>query len=232
MKHNTIDERAYVCRPVTDLGEPKDGKRADMADELRIPAVSIDAADGIPDATEIGREIFMPTAELSVEPQYNAEYRAWYGTRWCPQQSKFGAREGEHQGADLYVPTGTTLVAVVGPASMQWNPQGGGGKWGNHIFLNFRWNDGRNYTFVYAHLESVIGSAPRKVKVGEAICKSDCTGNAGGPGMFCGTPNPCGGLSDHVHLELFGPSGRMDPIAWLGWNVKYADDNRCVDCQA
>ncbi|EHR0227317.1 M23 family metallopeptidase [Vibrio parahaemolyticus] len=157
---------------------------------------------------------------------YNARYRGWYGTknkpRWCPQQSKFNGRGGNHKGVDLAALSGTRLVALVN-GSIQWNPKGSGGKWGNHIFLNFR--SGRNnYTFVYAHLGGLVGSGNRKVKKGEVICTSGCSGNT----TYCGTANKCGKKEDHVHLELFGPEGRMDPVAALGWNVEYSNDIRCI----
>ena len=48
--------------------------------------------------------------------------------------------------------------------------------------------------------------------------------------MYCGVDNLCGGRSDHLHLELFGPNGRIDPIHWLGWQLRYANDNRCAEC--
>lgn len=231
MKHNDFDEKQFKTESVADLTEV--GEDAHDLDDIEFLdlAKRIDLYDNVPKATDVAREIFVPTKNLAVATQYNAEYRAWYGTRWCPQQSKFGGRGGNHKGSDIFVPTGTPLVALVGPARIQWNPKGSGGNWGNHIFLNFRWKDGENYTFVYAHLQSLQGSARRNVAVGETICKSNCTGNAGGSGMYCGSDNPCGGRSDHVHFELFGPSGRIDPISWLGWNVKHSNDSRCVRCQ-
>lgn len=231
MRKNILNESKFETKSVPGKQELEQPAH-DLTDvQFQELAKAIDLYADIPKAVDIAAGLFMPTKRLALEAAYNAEYRGWYGNRWCPKQSKFGGRGGAHQGADLFVPTGTPLVAVVGPARIQWNPSGSGGKWGNHIFLNFRWRDKKNYTFVYAHLQSLSGSAPRNVSVGETICKSDCTGNAGGSGMFCGTDNPCNGRSDHVHLELFGPSGRVDPITWLGWNVKYADDNRCVSCR-
>lgn len=157
---------------------------------------------------------------------YHAEYRAWYGTqnkpRWCPQQSKYKGRGGNHDGVDLFAVSGTQLVALTN-GSIQWNPRGANGKWGNHIFLNFT-SRGSNYTIVYAHLGSLIGVNNRKVRAGEVICTSGCSGNT----TYCGIRNKCGGLEDHVHLELFSPGGRIDPIAAFGWNVKYANDHRCI----
>lgn len=163
---------------------------------------------------------------------YNAWYRGWYGNVWCPKQSKFRGRGGRHKGVDLASATGTTWENLINYCRIQWNPSGGSGKWGNHIFENFRWNDGKDYTFVYAHLQSVVGKAPRTINGRfEALYKSDCTGNAGGPGMYCGTDNACQRRSDHVHIELHKKGvGVIDPIAWLGWNVRWSDDNSCVSC--
>ena len=163
-------------------------------------------------------------SELKAQ-SYNAEYRGWYGSRnkprWCPQQSKFNGRNGNHKGVDVFAPSGTRLLALVS-GSMQWNPRGSSGKWGNHIFLNFK-SKGNNYTIVYAHLSGVVGNGNRKVKRGEVICTSGCSGNT----TYCSSKNKCGGLEDHVHIELFGPGGRRDPIAAFGWNMKHANDSRC-----
>lgn len=165
-------------------------------------------------------------AGVASEASYNAEYRGWYGTqarpRWCPAQSKFGGRGGAHQGADLFAVRGTRLVALIA-GRIEWNPRGASGKWGNHIWLNFRYQN-QPFTFVYAHLDSLVGSAPRNVSAGEVIATSGCSGNT----TYCGTDNACRGREDHVHLELITTSGRIDPIAALGWNVKYANDTRCV----
>ncbi|WP_432473320.1 M23 family metallopeptidase [Amphritea sp. HPY] len=156
---------------------------------------------------------------------YNAEYRGWYGSRnrprWCPKQSKFNGRGGNHKGADIYANSGTRLVALVN-GSIQWNPRGSGGKWGNHIFLNYK-SGGNNYTIVYAHLSSAVGNGNRKVTRGEVICTSGCSGNT----TYCGSANKCGGREDHVHIELFGPGGRRDPISALGWSMRHDGDNRC-----
>lgn len=156
---------------------------------------------------------------------YNGILRGWYGTRtqpkWCPQQSKFRGRGGQHQGVDIFKQKGTELVALA-DGRIEWNPQGAGGAWGNHIWLNFV-RGGRNYTFVYAHLNQLVGAAPRNVRVGEVICRSGCTGNT----VYCGQFNRCQRKEDHLHLELFSPSGRIDPVAFLGWSLQYADDSSC-----
>ncbi len=233
MKHNEFDESRTTTEVtsgskedvfVHDAHDLNETEFRELADRISIYADN-------PNATDVATGLFMPTRSLALAAEYNGEYRAWYGSRWCPKQSQFGGRGGKHKGADIFAPSGTPLVAIVGPSRIQWNPKGSGGKWGNHLFLNFRWKDGKDYTFVYAHLKALVGSAPRNVQVGETICKANCTGNAGGAGMYCGTSNPCGGRSDHLHLELFGPNGRIDPVKWLGWNLKHADDNRCQNCK-
>ncbi len=163
-------------------------------------------------------------------------YRGWYGNVWCPKQSKFGGRGGRHGGVDLAYLSGWDWTNNIYHSRIQWNVKPSDRKWGNHIFENFKWNDGLHYTFVYAHLQSLVGSAPRTINgAWENICKTNCTGNAGGSGMYCGTDNACGRRSDHIHMELFkkqsnGKVIKIDPIAWLEWNLSNANDNRCVSC--
>lgn len=235
MEYNELDEARHQLLSAQEAAHDLADDVHDLDEEaFDVLANRIGLYDDVPEADDMSLGIHMPTAELTQKGgQYHAAYRGWYGNRWCPRQSMYGGPRGggrTHKGADIAVPMGTPLVALVGPAQIQWNPRGNGGKWGNHIFLNFKWKDGANYTFVYAHLHSLVGSNPRRVKVGEEICTAGCTGNAGGPGMYCGVPNRCGGRSDHLHLELFGPNGRIDPIGWLGLNMKYANDNRCGEC--
>lgn len=186
---------------------------------------SNEAHKDLDDSDSFAVSISETTSEELRAQNYNAEYRGWYGTqsrpRWCPKQSKFNGRGGNHKGADIFAQKGTQLVALIDGA-IQWNPRGSGGKWGNHVFLNFR-NGGNNYTFVYAHLDALIGSNNRRVRSGEVICTSGCSGNT----VYCGSKNKCGGLEDHVHLELFGPDGRIDPIAALRWKMRHASDTRC-----
>ncbi len=170
----------------------------------------------------------VPNKEL-LDENYHAEYRSWYGTkqkpRFCPQQSKFNGRGGAHKGADIFALKGTSIVALV-DGVIQWNPRGSSGKWGNHIFLNYR-HSGNNYTFVYAHLDALVGKNNRRVKRGEIICRSGCSGNT----TYCGELNACDRNEDHLHLELFGPGGRRDPIASLGWSMKFENEDRCYYTQ-
>jgi murein DD-endopeptidase MepM/ murein hydrolase activator NlpD len=198
-----------------------------LSDEDIIEFLSSGGAHNDLDEIDGYEERLSDTDELELKAAgYNARYRGWYGTksqpRWCPQQSKFNGRGGNHKGVDLAALSGTRLVSIV-DGSIEWNPRGTGGKWGNHIFLNFRVS-GNNYTIVYAHLSGAVGNGNRKVKRGEVICTSGCSGNT----IYCGTANKCGKREDHVHIELFGPGGRRDPIAAFGWNVEYANDNRCI----
>ena len=245
MKYNEPDEKRCRFQPVEDDASPSEAAEGPPGDDheldenqFRVLADQIGLYDDVPEADDIALGFYVPTTTLSSGAGYHGEYRGWYGNRWCPRQSKFGGPRPRkpHDGADIFSPLGTRLIAVVGPAQIQWNPRGTTGhNWGNHLFLNFKWNDGKNYTFVYAHLHSLVGSAPRKVNLGETICTSGCSGNAGGPGMYCGTENRCGGKSDHLHVELIRPNGirrpfqRIDPIGWLGSNMKYANDNRCME---
>lgn len=199
----------------------------DLSDqEILDVTLNSDQHQGLDESTGFENKLVELQDPSLSKQSYNGEYRAWYGRqnkpRWCPQQSKYNGRAGNHKGADVFAVSGTRLVAITN-GSIQWNPRGANGKWGNHIFLNFI-NRGSNYTIVYAHLGSLIGANNRRVKSGEVICTSGCSGNT----TYCGTRNQCGGLEDHVHLELFGPGGRIDPIAAFGWNLKHANDHRCI----
>ena len=199
-------------------------------EEVQRLVVDLDMHRELPIGDEIAPGPFAEKDGETLAPA--AYYRGWYGNAWCPKLSKFGGRGGKHQGADLAILSGSEMTNFINRCRIQWNPSGSSGKWGSHIFENFRWNDGVDYTFVYAHLASLIGTAPRTI-VGrwEPICKTDCTGNAGGSGMYCGTDNACGRRSDHVHIELHKKgTGRIDPISWLGWEVGNANDNTCKSC--
>ena len=104
-----------------------------------------------------------------------------------------GARQ--HGGIDMFVPTGTPVIAVKA-GSVTYVPNEGAG--GNAIYLNG--SDGN--TYYYAHQSSFAGGA-RAVSQGEILGYSGMTGNASAP---------------HVHFEIRvgGPNGgKIDPYPTL-----------------
>ena len=101
----------------------------------------------------------------------------------------------QHGGIDMFVPTGTPVIAVKS-GSVSYVPNEGAG--GNAIYLNG--SDGN--TYYYAHQSSFAGGA-RSVSQGEILGYSGMTGNASAP---------------HVHFEIRigGPNGgKIDPYPTL-----------------
>ena len=104
-----------------------------------------------------------------------------------------GARN--HQGIDMFVPTGTPAVAVK-PGTVSYVANEGSG--GNTAYLSG--SDGNSY--FYAHLSQFVGGA-RSVSQGEIIGLTGMTGNAAGPHL-------------HFEIRLGGVNGgRTNPYPTL-----------------
>ena len=178
-----------------------------------------------------------------------AEYRGWYHitgsrrSRWCPRQSRFGGPRpgGSHGGTDLYSHGRETLLAITSGTIEYRPPQPTG--WGNHIYLYFKRrlpgdSAPRNLIAVYAHVDpSSAFSGVKSVAPGDIIGRAGCSGNAGNAGA-CWRSYECSGriaAEDHLHLELFpagDPDGKIDPVRFFGWTVKFDTDDRCSECAA
>lgn len=155
--------------------------------------------------------------------------RGWYGKigspRWCPQQSKFGARGGKHKGLDVAVYEGTHTNSLVNDGWLVWIPdETGTKKIGNQIQIHFTHKKER-YTVVYGHLKDVLGKHPRRIKSkNEKVAIAGCTGNT----TYCGIPNCHGGREDHIHLVLYGPNGEpQDPNLFFKFRLRNYDDKEC-----
>ena len=122
------------------------------------------------------------------------------GSFQCPVQGAayhddFGPRGGGyHYGIDMFIPTGTPLVAVKAGSFFVMTESAGG----NEVYLNA--NDGN--TYFYAHLTQFAG-APRQVSQGEIMGWAGMTGNATAPHL-------------HFEIRLGGPNGeKIDPYPTL-----------------
>ncbi|TXH01670.1 MAG: M23 family metallopeptidase [Candidatus Moraniibacteriota bacterium] len=88
-------------------------------------------------------------------------------------------------GAILAADAGTVVVAG-------WSSAG----YGNHIIIDH----GNGYKTLYAHLSSLA------VIVGQRVARGATLGQMGSTGRSTGT---------HLHFEIHGPSGKVDPLGYL-----------------
>jgi murein DD-endopeptidase MepM/ murein hydrolase activator NlpD len=148
---------------------------------------------------------------------------------FCPSWSSFGTvRAGHrfHGGIDVSAPSGTA-VRAAGPGTLSYAHDPGG--YGLFARLRFahpkKQKDGTcggsgEVEIIYAHLaegsqKGTTGS--RQVRAGEVIGHVGCTGNAKG---MC-SPSPESHL--HVTVQRVDDRKKLDPIAFLGWNVGESD---------
>ncbi|MCC6644783.1 MAG: peptidoglycan DD-metalloendopeptidase family protein [Polyangiaceae bacterium] len=148
--------------------------------------------------------------------------------KFCPTWSGFGHVRGRfHGGIDVSATTGTPVRAGTDGTLTYGNNPGGFGKYARLSFQHpKRGRDGTCHgstelEIIYAHLldESVkIGAPPRHVRAGEVVGRVGCTGNARG---MC-SPSP----ESHVHVTVQRPDarGRIDPLAFFGWQVHRPDE--------
>ncbi|MDD4027274.1 MAG: peptidoglycan DD-metalloendopeptidase family protein [Candidatus Shapirobacteria bacterium] len=101
-----------------------------------------------------------------------------------------------HRAVDVANRSNPTIVAAQGGTvtSAGWN----GGGYGNYVVINH----GNGYSTLYAHMlnNSVVVKAGQVVKQGQKL------GTMGSTGRSTGT---------HLHFEIKGPSGNMDPLSVL-----------------
>lgn len=152
--------------------------------------------------------------------------------QFCPSWSGFGNVRGGHKnhgGIDISAPTGTAVRAGVDGQLTYARDPGGYGTFARVRFAHpKRAKDGTcggagEVEIIYAHLQPEgikVGAPPRHVRVGEIIGKVGCSGNAKG---MC-SPSP----ESHLHVTVQrteGGKSRLDPVAFLGWNVHKPDDS-------
>lgn len=117
--------------------------------------------------------------------------RVQFGSTWGAPRS--GGRS--HEGADIFAPEGTPVLAVDDGQVRHAHTRLGG----MSAFLVLP--DGTHY--FYAHLSAFEGASPRRVRAGEMIGRVGNTGNA------AGTPH-------HLHFEIHpGGGAAIDPFPEL-----------------
>lgn len=177
----------------------------------------------LPDNASLEKRLSSDKIVASQDTAFNGILRGWYGQinrpRWCPGQSKFRGRGGQHGGVDIAMPKGTTLLSLVS-GRLVWKPNGG--NIGHRVWINFRYR-GSNYTLIYGHLDGKIGNTPRNVRAGDQVARSGCSGNT----VYCPNLNCVDRLEDHVHVQLAGQSGLIDPVPFFGLNLQYYNDTDC-----
>lgn len=101
-----------------------------------------------------------------------------------------------HRAVDIASREGPTIVASQGGTVITagWNAGG----YGNYVVIDH----GNGYQTLYGHMlaNSVVVQAGQKVSQGQKIGIMGSTGRSTGP---------------HLHFEVIGPSGKLDPLAVL-----------------
>jgi hypothetical protein len=173
-----------------------------------------------PTATSFSGNPFKATASADSRSQW----RGWYeqsGGTWTPQWSYWhGARPNStHKGWDIFSPTGSKLIAPVGPSYLHFYPVGQITGYGNVAAFFFSYGS-KQYVAMYAHCSDFIGRGDRQVNMGEDVAHSGCTDVSS-----CGTELAAGGRTDHVHVGLYegqlisDPHGKpINPATFFNWS--------------
>lgn len=102
-------------------------------------------------------------------------------------------RNENHKGVDLGVPEGTCAKAVKSGEVIDSGYSDSYGWW-----VKYRTYDG--YEIRYAHLRNVIAEKGQKVKQGDILAYTGCTGQATGP---------------HIHYEIMYEGKYLDPSEYF-----------------
>jgi len=110
------------------------------------------------------------------------------------------ARDGgvrKHEGIDIFAPRGTPAIAAASGIIRGVNTNNLGGK------VVWLWDNQRNQTLYYAHLDSQLVQTGQRVQIGDTLGLVGTTGNA----RFT---NP------HLHFGIYNwPSGAIDPYPFV-----------------
>jgi hypothetical protein len=151
---------------------------------------------------------------------FHGEYRGFYPSdsqgagSWSPSWSHQGdTRPGGHAGVDIYAPFAphpleTPLLALFDGTlkcrHMRIDPN----PLGNRVELELP--DGGRYS--YGHLSRFEGKTGDRVKRGDVIGYSGCSGNADGQNECRGCKGHCNVNSGHVHLSLRNAQNVMQQV--------------------
>lgn len=102
-----------------------------------------------------------------------------------------------HRGVDLGAAVGTPILAATNGTVSQVYTSGWNGGYGVHVIVS----GSNGYTSLYAHMSSVNVSPSDSVTAGSTVL--------GWVGMTGRTTGP------HLHFELMGSGGAVDPLAFL-----------------
>lgn len=173
-------------------------------------------------------------------PISNATYRGFYYCYlnprmcsgrdqiiWWQEASKYHARDGKHGGVDLIGDDflGSTNIFAVVDGVVHFSNRDRLG-WGNALIQDFQIS-GVTYYAVYAHLpDSARQLNGRKVKKGESLGVTACTGNAGDGNGNCNVYCHSNGMNrtdEHLHFEVLrkgeAKNESVDPTSIIKFSI-------------
>ncbi|MGO7969900.1 M23 family metallopeptidase [Rhizobium ruizarguesonis] len=214
--------------------------------------VTTEQSAAIDEAAQISSMNPLAVFDGFTEPVKNATYRGWYycyqnpricsgrnNIYWWQQPSKYNERGGNHKGVDLFGDDGqgTTNIYAATSGTLVFSDRDPNG-WGNALLIPFE-KDGVSYFAVYAHLPaSARNFDGKKVKKGDPIGNTGCSGNSGDGRGSCNTYCLWSGQTrtdEHLHFEIIkkttAGNETVDPVSFT--NITIASDGRSfrVTCE-
>ncbi|WP_185146964.1 M23 family metallopeptidase [Chryseobacterium echinoideorum] len=130
-----------------------------------------------------------PSLDFPVSGKGNKDVQSFWGA----------SRDGggrSHEGIDIFARKGTPVTAVISGTVTRTGNQGLGGK---QVWIR---DSEMNYSYYYAHLDSIIANNGQRVKAGDTLGLVGSTGNAAG-----GAP--------HLHFGIYTSGGAIDPYPFV-----------------
>lgn len=118
---------------------------------------------------------------------------------------------GYHTGVDYLTPTGSSIVAAIGGKVIHAGRGGWGAAYGIHVVVESR-VAGRTYRTIYAHLASESVSVGQVLATGQALGRSNSTGNVTGPHLHMEVRVSPFGYWQHVNPKVILSAAAVAPV--------------------
>ena len=169
--------------------------------------IQLSANQTKPDANELEHVVQRATRRASVALGRYGETRLIYGgSAFGPTDHPGRRRRTVHIGADVFMPAGTAVRAVVPGKVVSASYRPDAHDYGGTLIVEHMGPNGVSFRALYGHLSR---ASVENVTVGQTFAASDVVAHLG-------SALENGGWPPHLHFQISGPDAPKDPGFWPG----------------